>query len=293
MMLDGSPALRSVSAAPAQPATGARDAIGGLILSRVSDDEVEAARLRRELADAKVEQLQARLAEITSIRSLPDLPLSMPPRQVPVGYRMFVLPWSTWTVFTLVMIAAAPIALWIFWPVVGLVVTVVVLLAVVVLAIRKYAKLISLLRWGLPASATTAEPLDIGTYFSGTTYNNVRLPIAHGWKVTRSFYSGPGVKTRVRYQLNDATGAITLRGREYIDGVILVDSRRPKVAACVTSIPFDLSERTPSGDWTGRIRTGTVVGAIAMLVFVVGWAAGMLLLCGLRAESLDQLPFLG
>ena len=73
----------------------------------------------------------------------------------------------------------------------------------------------------------------------------------------------------------------------------MADSRKPTVAACVTAIPFNLEERTPSGDWTGRVRTGTIIGALAMLVVVVvvGWTAGMLLLLGERAGSLDQLPF--
>ncbi|MDP9317918.1 MAG: hypothetical protein M3O94_02355 [Actinomycetota bacterium] len=52
-----------------------------------------------------------------------------------------------------------------------------------------------------------------------------------------------------------------------------------------------MEERTPSGDWTGRVRTGTIIGALTMLVVVVGWTAGMLLLLGERAGSLDQLPF--
>jgi len=300
----------------------------------VTDDQ-EALRLRRELADAKVEQLEARLAElqgtnpeppgptpVTSVASpeaqealrqllgrvgmsgyVPglesqpapglDLPLSMPPRHVPLGYRLFILPWSTWIVFALFMIAVSPIAVWIFWPIAGVVVAIVVFLAIMVLAIRKYAKLMGLLRWGQPATSVEAVPLNVGTYYSGTTYQNMRLPIAHGWQVTRQFYSGPGTKTRLRYQLGSATGELTLRGREYIDGVILVNSRKPEVAACVTAIPFDLTERTPSGDWSGRLRAGTIIGAVAMFVFVVGWTAAMIVLCGRGAASLDQLPFFG
>ncbi len=311
------------------------------ILSPVSDDE-EALRLRRELADAKVEQLQARLAELQgttadavasspvastpspspatstaspeaqeALRQLlgrvgfagylpgsaspppgPDLPLSMPPRRVPASYRLFLLPWSWWTVFTLVMVATAPIAIWLFWPVAGVAVAIVAFLAVMGLAIRRYARLIGLLRWGQQATSVEAVPVDIGTYYSGTTYQNMRLPIARGWHVARQFYSGPGTKTRVRYQLGGSAGEVTLRGREYIDGVILVNSRKPEVAACVTSIPFDLSERTPSGDWSGRVRASTAFGAVAMFVVVVGWTAGMLLIWGQQAASMDQLPHL-
>lgn len=118
-------------------------------------------------------------------------------------------------------------------------------------------------------------------------------PVARGWQVTRRFYSGPGTKTKVRYQLNGTPGELTLRGREYIDGAILVNSRTPQIAACVTSVPFDLSERTPSGDWTGTVRTGTIIGAVAMFVFVVGWTAVLLYLTGTSAASMDQLPFFG
>jgi hypothetical protein len=339
-------------------------------------DEEETLRLRRELADAKVEQIQARLAEIQAghpemaapghdaVRDLqaglaqiqgthpeiaaqvqdalrqaqtrlaefqasypqamaanpaaqeslrqvlgqvgmagyvpgpapstpppPDFPLSAPPRPVPLSYRLFLLPWSTWTVFALFMIAVSPIAVWIFWPIVGVAVAIVVFLGIMVLAMRKYVRLMGLLRWGQQATSVEAVPLDVGTYYSGTTYQNMRLPIARGWQVTRKFYSGPGTKTRVRYQLGEATGELTLRGREYIDGVILVNSRKPEIAACVTAIPFDLAERTPSGDWSGRVRKGTIIGAVAMFVFVIGWTAAMIVFCGMGAASLDQLPF--
>jgi hypothetical protein len=325
-------------------------------------DEDEALRLRRELADAKVEQLQARLAELhasvpqtpvgsqqvlqqvqarlaelhaehpelnmatplataspqataalhamldrvglgayvpktdswstdASTPVAPVLPLSAPPRHVPFAYRLFVLPWSTWMVFTLFMIGVSPLAVWIFWPIVGVVVASVVFLGILVLALRKYLRLMGLLRWGQQATSVQALPVSVGTYYSGTTYQNMRLPIAHGWKVSREFYSGPGTKTKLRYQLDTATGELTLRGREYIDGAILVNSRKPEVAACVTSIPFDLSERTPSGDWTGRVRVGTIIGAVAMFIVVFGWAAVMIYVLGKSAASMDQLPF--
>lgn len=345
------------------------------ILSLVTDDE--ALRLRRELADAKVEQLQARLAEIhatypdlttstaqsavqqaqaqvadvqaghpemtaatqdvlrmvqarlsaaqagqgsavvmapmtgsplasqeaqASLRQLlgqfgmagyaaapdssgspavaasPDLPLSLPPRHVPATYRLLLLPWSTWTAFTLLMVGVAPIAVWLFLPLAAIPVAVVGFLVVVGLALRRYVRLMGILRWGQVATAVEAVPVSVGTYFSGTTYSNMRVPVAHGWQVARQFYSGPGTKTRIRYQLGGEQGELTLRGRGYTDGIILVDSRKPSRALCVSSIPFDLAERTPSGDWTGHLRVGTVIGAVTMPVVVLGWTAVMLLL---------------
>jgi hypothetical protein len=221
----------------------------------------------------------------------PDTMLSPPPRHVPFAYRLFFLPWSWWTVFTLFMVAVSPIAVWIFLPLAGVIVGVVTFLVVMYFATRRYLRLMALLKWGVPATSVQAAPLDVGTYYSGTTYQNVRLPIAHGWKVVRQFYSGPGTKTKLNYQLNGTSGELTLRGREYIDGVILVDSRKPTRAACVTAIPFDLSERTPSGDWTGDLRFGTIFGAVAMLIFVVAWTLAMIVICG-RATTVDILGFL-
>ena len=196
-----------------------------------------------------------------------------------------------WTVFALVMVAMSPIALSDLparspgWSCVA------TFLVVMCLATRKYARLMGLLRWGVSGHVMAAVPLDVGTYYSGTTYQNVRLPIARGWRVARQFYSGPGTKTKLSYQLGGTSGELTLRGREYIDGVILVDSRKPSRAACVTAIPFDLSERTPSGDWTGDLRFGTIFGAVAMLVFVVAWTLAMIVICG-RATTVDILGFL-
>lgn len=215
-----------------------------------------------------------------------DLNLSAAPRHVPLGYRLIVLPWSAWTVFALVMVASAPVALWIVAPVAGVIAAVVTLLVVVLARLRRYVITMRLLRWGEVATVERADVLSQGTYYSGSTYRNIRLPIAHGWHVDRQFYSGPGTKTKLHYRLGQAEGDLVLRGREYIDGVVLADSRKPSRAACVTAIPYDL-DRDAGGNWIGRLRTGTVVGAIAMLIVLIGWTAGMIWLWGVEAGGLD------
>jgi hypothetical protein len=104
------------------------------------------------------------------------------------------------------------------------------------------------------------------------------LPIAHGWQVKRPLYSGPNVKTRVRYSLNGFQGELTVSGREYIDGVVLADSRNPSRALCVTSFAYDLN-RDESGNWIGRIRPRLLLGMAVWVVVVIVWlglAAGLL-----------------
>src|SRR6185436_2859201 len=80
-------------------------------------------------------------------------------------------------------------------------------------------------------------------------------------------------KTRVRYQLDGYQGELTVAGREYIDGVIVADQRKPERALCVTSFPYDLN-RDSSGNWTGRLRVRLVIGMVFWLLVMIGWLWG-------------------
>jgi len=132
------------------------------------------------------------------------------------------------------------------------------------------ARRLALLKWGEVATVTGSDVQSRGTYYSGTTWSNAYLPVAHGWSVDRPRYSGPSNKTKVSYRLGDYEGQITLRGREYDDGVVLADPRNPARAMCVTAFAYDL-DRDPSGNWVGRLRPRLVVGMAVWAVVMIGW----------------------
>jgi Protein of unknown function (DUF3060) len=173
-----------------------------------------------------------------------------------------VLPFRWWYLWILFMVGAAPIVLWIAHPVVFGVVGLVTLAAIYAFQFR--AARIRLV--------TGSESVSRGTYYNGTTWWNSYLPRAHGWTVMRDRYSGPNVKTRISYTLDNYQGELAVSGREYTDGVVLADQRDPARARCVTSFAFDL-DRDASGNWVGRLRPRLKVGMAVWLVIVVAWLA--------------------
>ncbi|MCW2779846.1 MAG: hypothetical protein JWR35_295 [Marmoricola sp.] len=270
-----------------------------------SDDEV--LRLRAQVAQAKLDALQAKLAaaeagSTTTDTSTPsegglpkyafdladfvrkaapeaapeaavDTTLSAVPRHVPMTYKLLLLPFSWWAIFTIFMISVAPIIVWIGIPEFGMVAVVLTVLGVVGVRLRRHVRQLGLLRWGEVATRLQESVEDVGTYYSGVTYQNMRVPIAHGWDVDRGFYNGPGTKSKVRYSLNGTEGELTIRGRGGESGVILANTRKPHIAYNVSSFPYDL-KRTSTGDWTGEVGTKLVVGSLTMTVILVGWAVG-------------------
>jgi hypothetical protein len=192
---------------------------------------------------------------------------------VPAAFRVAeVLPFRWGYVWTLFMIAVAPIALWHTSPLAFAAVAVLTLVAIYGFQFRAAGKRLALIKWGQVATVTGTEMLSRGTYYSGTTWSNVYLPVAHGWKVTRQRWSGPSTKTRIRYTLNGFQGQLVVRGREYINGVVLADQRNPARALCVTSFAYDL-DRNESGNWIGKLRPRLQVGMACWLVIVAGWLA--------------------
>jgi hypothetical protein len=135
----------------------------------------------------------------------------------------------------------------------------------------------ALLKWGQVATVTGSEVISQATYYGGTTYSNVMLPIAKGWTVTRPLWSGPKTKTRIRYALDGYQGDLTVGGREYVDGIVLADQRKPDRALCVTSFPYDL-DRDETGNWSGTLRGRLQVGMVAWLLIMIGWVGGATLL---------------
>jgi hypothetical protein len=202
-----------------------------------------------------------------------DTRLAEPPRRIPaVFYLAELLPFRWWYGFALFMVGGAAIALWMAVPLVFSVVAVLTLLGIYAFSFRGAAKRFALLKWGQVATVTDSQIISQGTYYSGTTYSNMRLPVARGWTVQRPWYSGPSTKTRIRYTLNGSPGELVVKGREYIDGVVLADSRSPARALCVTSFPYDL-DRDESGNWIGNLGRGLQVGMAVWMIIVIVWLA--------------------
>lgn len=115
-----------------------------------------------------------------------DPGLASPPRRIPVAFRLAeVLPFRWWYVWTLFMVAIAPIALWIQLPVAFAAAAALTLAGIYAAQLWAARIRIGLLKWGRVATVTESETISRTTYYSGTTWYNVNLPMARGWTVTR------------------------------------------------------------------------------------------------------------
>jgi hypothetical protein len=192
--------------------------------------------------------------------------LADPPRRVPFGFRIVAFEsWSWWEAFSVMMVVVAPIAVWGFFPQTVPAALILGALAIVVVRGRKYLKRIALLKWGKVATVTNSDELSRGTYYSGTTYQNMLVRQANGWDVTKRFYSGPASKTKVEYTLDGTNGSITLRGLPYHNGVVLADSRKPTRALCVSSFTFPVKPDV-NGEWQrGGVSPWSWLGVVFTL----------------------------
>lgn len=191
-------------------------------------------------------------------------PLVDPPRHVPFQLKLSTFAWSWWELFCLLIGFTAPIALWLFVPEAFSVGLVVAILVIGWFRVRRYRRL-GLLKHGRVATVTNTAVQDVGTYYSGLTYQNMRVPQAHGWHVTRSFYSGPATTTKIDYSVDGASGSLQLRGLPYDQGVVLADPRKPERAACVSAFPFSI-QPGPDGQLVGELSTWSWLGVICTLV---------------------------
>ena len=258
------------------------------------DPEHRIAELESELAAAKAGERGGERPAAQWFRPDPvvaaapaDTRLAVPPRRVPVSFLLAeLLPFRWWYIFLMFMVAVAPIVLWINTPAAVAPAAVLTLVVIYALQARGAITRRALLKWGRVATVTGSETISRGTYYSGTTWYNSVLPVAHGWTVARPVYSGPNIKTRIHYLLNGYQGDLTTSGREYIDGVILADQRRPQRARCVTFFPYDL-DRDDAGNWLGRIRPRLKIGMAAWLIIVIGWLALAAFATDLATTSVD------
>nr|WP_231973826.1 MULTISPECIES: DUF3060 domain-containing protein [unclassified Mycobacterium] len=198
-----------------------------------------------------------------------DTRLSPVPRRVPVAFWLAELLPLRWRYgWTLLLVGAAPIALWVQLPRAFAAAAVLTVVGIYAVQLRGARERLALLRWGRVATVTGVE-----TASAATRYRyNVYLPVAHGWTVTRRRWSGPNIETTVNYQLDGRPGTLVVSGREYVDGVILADDRDPARACCVASFAYDL-RRDAAGDWVGRLRPRLRAGMACWLAIVLAWLA--------------------
>ncbi|WP_006244309.1 DUF3060 domain-containing protein [Mycolicibacterium tusciae] len=266
----------------------------------IEDPEERVAELERQLAEARAAARRSpfRDAEVPPFdypgqdrsSSLYEVALAPAPRRVPLRFLLAeALPFRWWYLFAMFIVAIPPIIVWFMQPRLVLPAAVLVLLLIYGFHLRGVVTRLALLKWGQVATVTGTEVLSQGTYYGGTTYSNVVLPVARGWTVARPIWSGPKTKTRIRYALGRQLGEITVGGREYVDGVILADQRNPQRALCVTSFPYDL-DRDDAGNWSGRLRVRLQIGMVCWLLVMVGWVGGTALLFHSYRSYLESLP---
>jgi len=196
------------------------------------------------------------------------MPLADPPRHVPMSYRLATFNLSVYELFILLIGIIAPIAVWIFAP---MVIPGALIAAVLVIGWfrgRRYVRRIGMLKWGKVATVSNNDTLDKGTYYSGVTYNNMRKRTATGWDARTIWYSGPAYKNKVDYTLDGATGSLEWRGLQYQQGVILADSRKPSRAMELSMFPYSIKPG-PDGQLTGDLSAWLWGGIIATLVIEV------------------------
>jgi hypothetical protein len=203
-----------------------------------------------------------------------DSRLSPAPRRIPMAFWVAeLLPFRWWYIWILLMLGFVPIEVWVHsravFPMVFPIVVVLAFVGIYTFQLLGTAKRFALLKWGQVAQVTGTQIVSRGTYYSGTTWGMAPLPVAHGWKVERPFFSGPNTKTLIRYKLNGAQGQLKISGRQYHDGVVLADPRSSARALCVTSFSYDL-DRDESGNWIGRIRPRLMLGMAVWSIVLIG-----------------------
>jgi hypothetical protein len=193
-------------------------------------------------------------------------PLAEPPRSVPLTFRLATFDLNVWEIFGILIGAVAPMAVWMTSDDALAGALVAGVLVIAFFRVRKYLRRIRILKWGKVATVTNSDEISRGTYYSGTTYQNMFMRQASGWDITSRLYSGPGSTTVVQYSLDGQNGSLKVRGLPYTNGVVLADSRKPTRAMVVSQFPYSVKP-DESGRYVGTLSAWRWGGIIATLVF--------------------------
>ena len=192
-------------------------------------------------------------------------PLTDPPRHVPFTFRLATFDLSVWELFILFVGAVAGGFFWITVDYAAPIALIAAVVAIGFFRVRKYHRRIGMLKWGKVATVTNSDEISRGTYYSGTTYQNMYLRQAQGWDVTSRLYSGPASVTTVNYTLDGYNGSLEVKGLPYTNGVVLADSRKPSKAMVVSQFPYSVKP-DESGRFVGTLSAWRWGGVIATLV---------------------------
>lgn len=198
------------------------------------------------------------------------------PRTVPLALRLAAVCLGPVELFVLLMLAVAPMALWILVPGALLLGAVVGTLVVGLRCSRLYRRRVPLLTWGEVATVTSVQE-SVGS----SSYTNVPMRRARGWDARWQSYTGSGRSTEIGYTVAGRVGSITVGGAPYDGGVVLADPRSPSRALCVSELWTSVK---PGPD--GRLPTGLQVGAAIGVVVTVGLFAAMVVAAVLSAAAL-------
>ena len=107
-----------------------------------------------------------------------DPGLTPPPRKVPIAFWLAeLLPFRWWYVWTLFMVGVAPIALWIELRMAFAAVSLLTLAGIYGTQLWGARTRLGLLKWGRIATVTDTEIRSRATYYNGTTWYTVSLPV--------------------------------------------------------------------------------------------------------------------
>jgi len=192
-------------------------------------------------------------------------PLAEPPRHVPFTFRLATFDLSVWELFILFIGAVSGGFLWLTVDYAAPIALIAACVGIAVFRVRKYVRRIGMLTWGKVASVTNSDEIARGTYYSGTTYQNMFVRQAQGWDVHSRLYSGPASVTTVNYSLDGQNGSLDVKGLPYANGVVLADSRKPSRAMVVSQFPYSVKP-DDSGNYVGTLSAWRWGGVIATLV---------------------------
>lgn len=194
------------------------------------------------------------------------------PRHVPAVFRLSVLGWRGWEMFTVLMVLVTPMAVWIFVPALFPVAVLGCLLVVGWFRVRRWRRWMRVLRWGQVATVTGAE-----THATSTSYSNVVMRTARGWRATSRAYSGSGYRSTVSWSLDETAGSLVVRGLPYDGGVVIATTREPVESLCVSELPFSVQPDS-SGRLAGSFSTWQAIGVgLTVLAYLSAAIVGVLL----------------
>ena len=196
----------------------------------------------------------------TSVASLAE-----PPRPVPFTFRLATFDLSVAELFILFVGAIAGGFFWLTVDYAAPIALVAASVTIAVFRVRKYVRRIGMLKWGKVATVTNSGETSRGTYYSGTTVQNLFMRQASGWDATSNLYSGPVSVTKVQYTLDGRDGSLEVKGLPYTNGVVLADSREPSRAMVVSQFPYSVKP-DQSGNYVGTLSAWRWGGVIATLV---------------------------